>query len=404
MVSGKAHNLEVGGSNPPSATKHMVLTDDLKSFLSEAKAGTAKSNKELLAEINNLNPDSESYQEDLTRLIVLLITKRPYVTPYFKINPATAWAKYMIANSINKRNSTMATFLKYIDKPVSKILFHLYEMDYKETRNFVHWVNSLEGNDKVPYLHVLMTHLGKHIFKHEASTQDDIKNMMSFPNIIEITKNLGKEVGGLKRIGGETTSKCSYYTWIKNNFEIDYPTISSAEVGFDIGGGFTTPHLSSIFRKQLISLDKTNPNDAIKLGITVVPPEDTTLEEYHERLKNQPWQDFDVFKNSLDDSYNSYFITSFGFISSTVTPPSGYPKISMLTTYMGIKLITDLIAKNKDVYFFLYGRPTTMIYQNKIISMKFSNKKLIKHAILDDKFSSNTDKITGVKKLIMRIR
>jgi len=62
---------------------------------------------------------------------------------------------------------------------------------------------------------------------------------------------------------------------------------------------------------------------------------------------------------------------------------------------MLLNVLLELIAMGKDVYFILYGRPTTRIHQNKVIGMRFFNKELVDVEIYQDPFSTDTKYVFG---------
>lgn len=387
-----------------------MFDEDLNFFIEETQYGTMQSNEDLIDEINQLDTEDENYHIQLTRLVYLIVTKRPLVTNYARLDRRTAWSKYLKDNNL-LNNCLMANLIKTIGKNDSisgNTIINLYEDNYNNTRFFIHYLNSLTDENKVPYLGLALESLSKFIFNHGLKTINDYKKLFSLTEteIVEYINNISNKIGGLKRISGETNTNCNMYNWIATDFNYDKEFVKTADVGYDIGGGFCTPYLSYLFRRELISLDRLDPSIAEETNIKILKPNHTTLESYYNELKHQKWQTFDVFNDHIDDKYESYFITSFGFITSTVAPHKDIiinnPSYQSLhTTYFGIKTITELIAKNKDVYFFFYGRPTGRIYQNKIVSMKFVKKKLETYNFYEDKYSSKTERNFGLTRIMM---
>ena len=383
--------------------------DDLDSFVEENKEGTLKSNSELIDEINNLDTEDPNFHYNLTKLIYLLVTKKPLVTTYARLDRRTAWSKYLRELNLPS-NTLMANTIKALGKNGSRLndaVFQLYEQNYANTRFFIHLLNSLEYEDKAPYLGVVINSISKFIFDKSIDSFEDVKNLMSLSEteILEKLSDISQKVGGLKRIGGETNTDCNFYSWIPLEFEYDREFIKNADIAYDLGGGFSTPHLSSLFEKEMISLDRIDPSIAKKNKIKIINPKDVPLEQYYNLLEKQKWQSFDVFSDSINDSYNSYFVTSFGFTTSTVAPTrekqfENENTRSFHTTFYALRTITELIAKNKQVYFFLYGRPTGRVYQNKIIAMKFINKKVEGCNFYVDVYSNKTKHNFGITKLV----
>jgi hypothetical protein len=138
----------------------------------------------------------------------------------------------------------------------------------------------------------------------------------------------------------------------------------------------------------MCSLDLIDPKRVLSGFYTLKQLSGMSDEDYREQIKRQKWEYFDVFTDQINDSYSTYFITSFGFVISTVAPTNG-EGTWINTTYNGIKRIAELIGKGKSVYFILYGRPSVRIHRNKIISFKFENKKPTLIEILEDNYSTS---------------
>lgn len=387
-----------------------MFEERLISFLNENQNGTMLTNEDIINEINSLSVNREDYGTRLNELIYLLATKRPLITNFIKLDERTAWATYMRENNV-KINSMMSNFIKTLGKSgffINAIVLDLYEKNFANTRFFVHLLNDKKHENKVPYLEICLNSLCKHVLNKFLETHEDIIKLMSLPKeeIRELISSIGKNVGGFKKISGETNTDCIAYSWLEDGFEFDKDFISTAEVGYDLGGGFSTPYISHIFKKNMISLDKNKPSLARENKIKIRLPEEINPNLYYVMLDNQKWEYFDVFENSINDRFQSYFITSFGFATSTVAPSKQIKKLgdkvkNSYTTYYAIKTITDLINKGKDVYFVFYGRPTTKVFQNKIISMKFINKKLINYKFYSDPYSCREEHNFGFNKQVV---
>ena len=372
----------------------MALNQTYLQFTKEVSRGTSKSNTEILSLINGLNHTDEDYLEEWTRLLVFLITKKPLVTPMVALDKNTNWARYMKSNGIDTKASAMANTIKMLDKnPVNEWIISAYEDNWANTRMLVNYINGLTGKDKVPYIQVFLRSMYKIIHNGEKlKTEEQLREMLVRTDLIDQVVGASVRLAGLKAIGGETATNPGFYSWLTEDGNTDFKVLSdviqSAEVAYDLGGGFCTPALSWQFNKKLIGLDLINPsearNDPVPINMTGMS---VTVEEYFDLLDQQPWQEFDVFLNHIDSSANSYFITSFGFASSTVSAPN---KTWIDTTYSAVKCIAELIAAGKDVYFILYGRPTIRVQQNKVIGMRFNNYELLDTEIYQDPFNTDT--------------
>lgn len=381
----------------------MAVNETYQQFVKKVTVGTGYSNTDLLDQINNLDKDNEDYHELLTRLLVLLATKKPIVIPHIKLSDSTSWMKYMKTNGIDTKGSAMANTVKMLDKsPINQWIINLYEENWANTRLFVNYVNGLQSRDKVPYLHILIKTIFKNIYDRKLDTEQDLKDLMARTDLIDNVVRSSVTLGGLKKISGETATSTGIYSWLttSGDFNVLTDVISSAEAAYDLGGGYCTPALSMQFNKKLISLDLVDPKTARtdNVSMSIDPNLNLSLKEYIDLLDQQKWQQFDVFASSIDNSFNSYFITSFGFATSTVVGIEGKTWID--TTYSAIKCITKLIAEGKDVYFILYGRPTVRVHQNKVIGMRFVNKELVSTEIYQDPFSQDTKYTFGTSTLM----
>jgi hypothetical protein len=224
--------------------------------------------------------------------------------------------------------------------------------------------------------------------------------MMSNPDIITIVAGYGMNLGGLKRIAGETTTNCTLYDWLLTETNIDdeeavmHDVIQAADVAYDLGGGYATPYMSLLFKKPMVCADVTDPTSAVVDPIMIKPPENMNVAGYLDLLQQQPWLEFDVNTSRFPLDYNSYFITSFGFATSTVAPIDD-TQTWFDITYNAIKRIIELAAEGKDVYFILYGRPTVRVHVNKIIAMRFVDKQLVHNWTYEDPYSTDTEHVFG---------
>ena len=335
----------------------------------------------------NIPPNAGDYAPRLTNALFAIATEPARKIEYVCAAKGSAWEKAIreYENPTEPYPMLFKTAIVHTRQGnlLSARLIELYERNFGETRNYVHYLAMQTREHKVPYLHVFTKNLMKWLGTKTP------ENLLARDDVIDVIENMKREGRKLKAMGGGTNTICPAYDWILDECEIDHEAIRSAEVGYDLGGGFATPHISRLFGKTMTSLDLNPPHDAEDIAVSIKPPKGVSLEEYHGRLKRQKWRKFNVCHDSLCSDYDSYFITSFGFATSTVGAlglaenddswKREFRNKSLFTTHCCMKALAELIARGKDVYFFLYGRPTTEIYKNKIIAMRFAERELLHH-------------------------
>lgn len=357
-------------------------------FRKVASKGTKVSNEELVEEMKSLDSDSPEYSKHLAQIMTLLMTKKPIVVKAVRLGPS-AWGAHIRLNNLD-RTSLMVNIPTNVDTDwVSREIINLYEENYGATREFVHQINKFVGEHKIVSIRAFLTGLLKEMNNKPLESADDLRQMMS-ENVIDFVRML-KEDGKLKYITGNALVNTAHYQWLGEAEFWDRDAVSQAEVAYDLGGGLTTPVLEIAFGRNITCLDIQSPEVAVEYKNSIIVNDKLGIshEEYIERCTSQDWLEFDVTKDAFDDTHQSYFITSFGLTSSTVaideTLDLADPWIE--TTYNTNKLVADLVAKGKDVYFFVYSKTRLTIYRNKILAFKFVNGKLEDCHIESDPFS-----------------
>lgn len=378
-----------------------MLIQTYKDFKDQALLGSGYSNQDLYDQINAVDPADEDWLEKVTRQVVLLALRKPIVVRQVKMLD-TEWSRYMKKNLQLDKSNTMSNAIRLIDKsPINRWIISLYEQNWGYTRPLVHWLTDQTGDNKCPYIHTAL----RSVYKAENSNNDvnsieDLKTFLNNPDIVTVFANYGAQLGGLKRIAGETTTNCTLYDWLLDETDINdeevvmHDVIQNAEIAYDLGGGYATPYMSLLFKKPMVCADITDPTSAVVDPIMIKPPETMTVTSYLDLLQQQPWLEFDVNTDHFPQEYNSYFITSFGFATSTVAPP-GDTQTWFDITYNAVKAIIELASIGKDVYFILYGRPTVRVHRNKIIAMRFVDKKLVHNWTYEDPYSTDSDHVFG---------
>ena len=374
-----------------------MLTNE-NEFLLSAMSDDRASNESILNQIIFLDVNDLEYAEKLARTLTVLAIVKPLGIKSIKLSKSLAWRVYMDDNKVSKNNSTMANVVKLLDKSdINLWVLELYEENYPNTRNFVHRVNALSGYNKVPYIHILLKSLAKVVLiDTKLNTKQNLKTLFDSAEL-NVQLQLWIDSNEVKKYSGETVTSPNIYNWLSKEFPLDVDSIASAEIAYDLGGGFATPALSILFNKPMICLDINSPSSNQNVIINAV--KSLTVQEYRDLLTQQAFINFNVFTDDFPLDYSSYFITSFGFATSTVSAGDNGTVAGnswVNTTYNCMKRLANLIAANKEVYFILYGRPTNRVHRNKVIAMKFKNKKLITSEIYDDNYSTKDTYNFGV--------
>jgi len=371
-------------------------------FLLYVLSYSKPSNESILEEIKLLDINDTDYAEKLARSLTTLCVVKPLVTKSIKISSSLAWKTYMNDNNVSKNHSTMANVIKLLDKTqINQWIIELYEENYPGVKDFVHRVNSLSGYNKVPYLYILLKSLAKVILRNKkVNSKKELKLLF---DSTELTPQVDSWINAneLKKYSGETVTSPNIYSWLTKDFPLDTKSIADADIAYDLGGGFATPALSILFNKPMVCLDVNPPSNNANVIINTI--KSLTLEEYRDLLAQQAFINFNIFTDEFPLNYNSYFITSFGFATSTVSSSenetiAGSSWIN--TTYNCMKRLANLIAANKEVYFILYGRPTNRVHRNKVIAMKFKNMELTASEIYEDDYGTKTEYNFGVNQVL----
>lgn len=354
----------------------------------------------LIRDIDDI-PDDDYYVESLATIFTRIAVQKPLITKVAQIGPS-ALRSYLIQNGMNQENvgSSLFNLIASFDKnDTNRELVLLYENDYGNTRELLHYLNSLDGENKIPYISRFLMSISNLRYKKSVS----LKLMLADNGLIPFIKELSKTTS-LKKYAGETNTNCRIYDWIMDDCPIWDDVIVRANCAIDLGGGYATPYLSLLFGKVLTSYDLIDPRSCRELDIQFVLPHYITRKEYLNLLDNQPWQPFDVFEGRFPTNKEVYFITSFGFATSTVRSiGKGSSHNNWLQlTHECFRRIAELVSLGKEVYFFFYGRPTVRVNRNKIMAFHLKDRKVANHFLLSDPFSMEEDKTLGVNYLMAR--
>lgn len=191
----------------------------------------------------------------------------------------------------------------------------------------------------------------------------------------------------------------------------------NADVYYDLGGGYATPDISRLIGKKMTSVDVISPRRANELGmifhllnswmlpsmriLSTRPQTAAERDAYGKELNATPWLPFDVYKDKFPTHFDSYFFTSFGFLSSTVENTSDFKSAEAQgvanykqTSYFAARRILELVAQGKKVDVFTYSRPTNLIYKYLTAFFSFRDQRLVEtKLVLTETNRESTDKI-----------
>jgi len=291
---------------------------------------------------------------------------------------------------------------------LAEFILEMYESNYGSAREIL--LRVARSRPTVPYIDVMSIQaisdlFGKSVadcaWPHELPEETKVllRRLYSGEKIYTWIHERKKD---LRLISGGTHTILGVYDWISYPKFKDKTGYSSfpdhADAYYDLGGGFATPDIDRVLHQNFESLDIVNPRDANskqikfqvlknwtkKFGLGELRPE-TQREHavYLKELEKTPWQNFDIFRNHFRTDLQTYFITSFGFLSSTVvsesaiSPETQEGNAYFFVTLQGLKLVMELVALNKDVSLFTYQRASARPYRFRTIFLRFQNQKLV---------------------------
>jgi hypothetical protein len=296
------------------------------------------------------------------------------------------------------------------DTAVADYIFELAHEGFGSAKDVLRFL--VHTKDLIPYFDVFVSQAGYEIDKLQipivykpAKLSEDVKKQIrSLLQDDRLITWANSRKTNLQQYAGTTNTVIGLYDWIaypeyreKTGFQ-DFP--QQAEAYYDLGGGFATPDISRVIGKEFISLDLISPKNAKdwalnfqvlkkwrlpKMGIAETRLQDETEHaKYLDQLDSQKWLYLDVYENPLPSNFKSYFITSFGFLSSTVmslsesnlNDKSDQTIAYYGTTYMAVRRIVELIAQGKDVTLFTYQRAYPLKYKYRTVYLSFKDHHL----------------------------
>jgi hypothetical protein len=324
--------------------------------------------------------------ERLTFALCEFITRRPLLrfTGFAHKDSAIHRLAQRVAGEID------AGFIReLVSKPVKHTSFRfkvicLYEEDYGDTREVFEFLAAQRGLDGVAYLDKLVRSVARIAGRPEWVS--DPKTMFDGSFLAQL-KTLQAEGVRFKELSGLTHTALKLYEWAftepvcrRNGFaEI---AGERYDIGYDLGGGFTTQYLADRYQQPLICLDLFDPKTRAPHERKLVKKQyaDVGLEFDAERI---PFQEFDVYKHDYPLDHERYLITSFGFLGSTPGDLVGGRQaktepFSFSTIYAATTGICRLIEARKRVTLSVYGRPSATRFANLCYSLWFEDRTCTK--------------------------
>lgn len=363
-------------------------------FLKKLSLGTLRSNDEMMSEIKSLHIHDELSRVQATRLICELLTKLSY-TFYLEMFGPSNWRNDLLSKPYS--NGLMCR----LTSPLEMFVFELYEENFGSTRETILFLDQQRDPHIVPYLHVILQNAASNILKIEGAPQtEDIKKLFTHNKLLlNWCKDKIERGFQLKHFGGQTNTRPGLYVQLFRQIpELKNFLNPDAESNIDLGGGFSTPELSQGFGIKFTSYDLISPRMALEWNLKFSPTISETEEKDHfGLLVNQPYIEFDVFTDEFPTDFESYNITSFGFINSTVTSLSlAQEEIErelkkFNSMFYGVYRIVQLIALGKSVNVVFYGRPD-LAYMNRLVMMRahqgqIEDIRIPKHFLAHQPFS-----------------
>ena len=375
-------------------------------------------------EINDARIPEASY--DVTRLLTVEMEKRK-PRPLRLPQP---WLQHREAAS----EPVKYAMQKWERRAQASALIHyiiwLYGENYKSVQPVI---NPLLERSEISTPDLLIVYFARKIkslsipevYRPRPLTDEVKKKIQSlFTDSEMITWINSKSEDEINQLSGYTNTILGVYDWIsykeyagETGFS-EFPT--SSEQFYDLGGGFATPDISRLLRHAFTSFDRLSPHQlgrSLDLNFKVLvdwsaryfgiletrPLTQSERESYFKLLQQTPWVNFDVFKDHFPTQFQSYFITSFGFMSSTVRSDSEhapYQKFKGVeaydfTFYMAVRRVIELVALGKDVDLFAYQRASERSYRYRTVFLSFRKHRLVKSRLWPKLWQGNLDELAN---------
>jgi hypothetical protein len=387
--------------------------------------------EDLLTNLLDKNIDEKNIPE-ITYLVARLLTIERAPGPKNRppVPPGPAWTAYKEKNNpiIKLRMDQFESTTGW--SGLSRYLFELYEQNFGRARDSIEYLITYKAylpSSSMVIAQALFEKKGIKINFTRGEDQTEkvkasVRELLQGDEFLSWAKS---KTYNLRLFAGNANPTLGLYDWIAypqfaekvglNRFRKD------ADVYLDLGGGYETPEVSRILQHRFVSLDVLPPKSGRNLNLlffgldswikpslyplNVHPLAEKEREAYFAKLDETPFRHFNIYENSLSKKYQSYFITSFNFIGSTVGSNSqkasymqnnSIPKI-FATTYIGVRRIIELAAAGKDVDFFTVMGNPYRLFRFHTAYLSFRN-----HRLVDEKLMPRD--LEGAEGVLKRIR
>lgn len=372
-------------------------SDALPDLLRRIAAGSRRSNDSLAAALAAVTLEGDGVAR-AAEFVTRMVTKEPHTFMQARLG-ASHWRSRLNKPSVPSRVMRMVASRMNL---VNRKVFALYEADFGATRATLHHLDTLAQHDAhmVPYFEVLVQNAVLSIFGTAVGSLDRLAEEW-LPKLLDEHARLRGWVDEivargdrLKHYGGDTNTILGVYDWIRDDPTLGFDRVPrDADERFDLGAGFGTPYVESLFGMSFVALDLTAPAEARRLGLAIaeqrgrraarVALDGDAREAYLRRLDGQAWRHYDVFEEPLPATGKRVLVVSFGFLSSTVVSLSPHKRQlparlrPLETTYTAIRRVIDLAAEGRDVSLLTVQRATARAYMNRALFVRFADRALV---------------------------
>lgn len=323
-------------------------------------------------------------EEAMTHFLCLFVTRRPVFKVSARPHPQSHIRSFMKANKTRIKN---ALFMDLIEKSFSDHAFctrvlMLLEENYGDSQDVFDFLLSLQGDQQVSHFQKFVRSMGERCGRPDWSV---LPRTLFDGSFLRELRRLAEQKFPFYEIGGRTNTSLETYRWCFEPGAIEKTGFESVrrstyDLCFDLGGGYATPFLASRFQKPLVCLDICDPNQLISLD----PESQTEYRRHGLELGSEPipFIYFDVFKSKIPTNADTYLITSFGFLGSTISEPSqkSFGEKSFApyrATLASARLLSQLIFQGKKIDLCVYARPSKAYYSNICYTLRFRESKLV---------------------------
>jgi hypothetical protein len=291
----------------------------------------------------------------------------------------------------------------------------LYNRDYGGTRTAL--AQTLTQESPPPYLYLIFLNAFRQALE---LSHDDIAALPFRGRRFEETARVFNELLGgntmqewlahkkqpMRFYGGSTNTVLGLYdsVFADPSTGLDFFN-RSAQVRYDLGGGFNTAEIERLMGCSFVSADILTPRcedyDADLCFQLVGPDGKRRIAGSHAReahLERQRWVKhlrFDAMSDSFPDDADSYAIVSTGFMTSTVRPhakrgewraeaASGVGHLCL--SVHAIARVLELVRTRKAVDLFTIQRASSRLYKYKTVLLQWRKGNLLRLITTDDEF------------------